>query len=171
MRRLARSSAIFGAAAVVLSSVAVAAVSPRPGSDFFYVSHGHFSITLVTTAKGRQIGPGKPDSAVLVSDVLLVCPSSSSTSVSELLVGFPGVKLKLSHGHYRFTISYRWKHPRHNIIAGPGAGSHTILKSASVKVNGTVSKPKLITGTVSVKAHGCTLPTSHYRAAVTNFSG
>jgi hypothetical protein len=151
-------------AVAALSSVAIAAVAPKPRTVFFYVSHGHFSITLVRKA-ATQIQEGRPGSTSVVSDVLIVCPAGGKSSVSELLLGFPGAKLKRTRGHYRFTRSYSWKHPRLNIISGTGAGTHTFLKSANVNVTGTVATAKLITGAVSVKAKGCILPSSHYRAA------
>jgi hypothetical protein len=167
MRVRSNMSVALAAIAVVgMSSVALAAVAPRPSSTFFYVHRSHFSITLVTGERGTRIKPGTPASSAEQSLVLVVCPASAAGSVSEALIGFPGAQLKIKHGRYRFTSSYSWTRPRHNIVSGPGAGTHTTLKSASVNVSGTVSKSKLITGTLSVKAAGCDLPSSHFRAGV-----
>ena len=160
------SVALAAIAVVGVSSVALAAVAPKPSSAFFYVARGHFSITLVTGARATRIQSGTPASTAERSLLLVACPASAAGSVSEVLIGFPGAKLRIKHGRYRFTSSYAWKRPRHNIVAGPGAGTHTTLKSATVKVSGTVSKARLITGTVSVKAAGCNLPSSHFRAAI-----
>jgi hypothetical protein len=145
-----------------LGSVATAAVTPKPGSVYFYVSHGHFSITLqAKTAK--RLAPGNIAANIGVSGVLTVCPPSGNGAVVELQASFPGAKLKLSHRHYGFAFSYRLKHARLNVIAGPAAGTHTSI-AARVKVSGTVASAKLITGTVSVTAKGCSLPASRYRA-------
>lgn len=143
----------------------MAVVRPPRHAEFFYVATGHFGITLDTNA-ARQIAAGRLDlpRQFAVSGVIVVCPTSVNTSVSELLLGFPGAKLKLMRGHYRFTRFYAWKHARLNIISGARSGTHTFLKSATVKVTGTVASAKLITGTVSVKANGCNLPSSHYQA-------
>jgi hypothetical protein len=158
--------ALAAIAVVGVSSAALAAVAPKSSSEFFYVARSHFSITFATGARATRIKPGTPASTAEQSLVLVVCPASATGSVSEVLIGFPGAKLRIKHGRYRFTSSYSWKRPRHNIVSGPGAGTHTTLKSATVKVSGTVSKAKLITGTVSVKATGCNLPSSHFRAAI-----
>jgi hypothetical protein len=164
------SGLIVAVGVAALSSVAIAAVAPKPRTVFFYVSHSHFSITLVTKT-AKQIQAGRPGSAVVASGVLIVCPAGGSASVSELLLGFPGAKLESTHGRYRFTRSYNWNHARLNIISGTGAGTHTFLKSAGVNVTGTVATAKLITGSVSVNAKGCSLPSSHYQAASGKLSG
>ena len=141
----------------------MAAVKPRPHSVYFYVSHGHFSITLGTTT-ATQIGAGSPNATSVVSDVLIVCPTGATSSIAELHLGFPGAKLKLTKGRYRFARSYVWKHAEHNIISGAGAGTTTYLPSVNVKVTGTVASATLITGTVTVNATGCNMPSSSYSA-------
>ena len=133
----------------------MAAVRPSAHSEFFYVSHGHFSITLFT-ASATTIAP---------SNILIVCPKDANGSISELHLGLPGAKLKLAGGRYRFARAYTWKHPSHVIIIGTGAGTTTTLPSARVRVSGTVTRAGLINGTVSVTAPGCSLPSSAYHAA------
>jgi hypothetical protein len=153
-------------AMLTVSAVAIAAVKPLRHTAFFYLAKGHFSITLDTNA-ARQIAAGRLDlpRQFAVSGILLVCPASASPSVSELLLGFPGAKFKLTRGLYRFTLSYTWKHARVNVISGAGSGTHTFLKSARVRVTGTVASARLITGKVSVVAKGCNLPSSTYQAS------
>ena len=140
--------------ALALSAVAMAAVRPPAHSEFFYVSHGHFSITLFTET-ATTLAP---------STILIVCPRDADGSISELHLGLSGAKLKLVGRRYRFARAYTWKHPSHVIIAGPGAGTTTALPSARVKVSGSVASAGLINGTVSVTAHGCSLPSSAYHA-------
>jgi hypothetical protein len=95
------------------------------------------------------------------SGVLLVCPSSTPGGpVSELHIGFPGATLTLRKHHYSFRVSYTERSAR---LAVVGASHGTLLR-ATVKMTGTVRTAKLITGTVSVKASGCNLSTSSYRA-------
>jgi hypothetical protein len=132
----------------------MAAVRPPAHGEFFYVSHGHFSITLFT-ATSTTIAP---------SYILIVCPKDANGSISELHLGLSGARLTLAGGHYRFARAYTWKHPSHVIIIGTGAGTTTTLPSARVRVSGTVASPGLIKRTVSVTAPGCSLPSSAYHA-------
>ena len=108
---------------------------------------------------------------MVVSDVLIVCPTGANRSIAELHLGFPGAKLKLTKGRYRFARSYIWKHAEHNIISGAGSGTTTYVASAKVKVTGTVTSATRISGTVSVSATACNLPSSPYGATGTTGLG
>ncbi len=127
------------------------------------MKQGSFSIAL-DTKTARQITAGKPGGRLRphqVSGVLVLCPAIKPGSpVRELQVGFSGAKLK--DKHLRFAVSYPQKHARLAVL-NTGA---TTLVSAKLTVTGTVATAKLITGTVSVNAGGCSLRASNYQAAL-----
>lgn len=153
---------------LALSAVAVAATRPRPHTDYFFVSHEHFSITLDTKAAG-VLAAGRPAASggrYPPSGVLILCPTSANGAVAELHLGFPGARLKASRGHYRFKLTYTWKQPSLAVILGPGAGTATTTGPAKVSISGSVVNAKLITGTVSVQEPSCELPRSSFRATV-----
>jgi hypothetical protein len=145
-------------------STALAAVVPKPNTDYFFLASGSFSITLNT--KGRKqltAGTALPVGATRPSTgVLLVCPTSvAGGPVVELHLGFPGARLMLKRGRYGFARSYTENHAK--LVALP-AGAPSTLKGVRVRVSGTVTSAKLITGSVSVQAPGCSLRASRFRA-------
>jgi hypothetical protein len=147
---------------VATSAAAMAAVTPRHPASFFYVKVGTVSITLDTNA-AKQIAAGKPNPAAKlpVSGIIVVCSARGpGGSFVELHIAFPGAKLKPAKGHYGFTSLYTDSHARRAVV---GAHNFTLLR-AKVKVNGTVSSAKLITGTISVSANGCDLKPTNYKA-------
>ncbi len=156
--------------AALLLPVGIAAartpVTPKRPAAFFFVKHGSFSIAL-DTKTATQITAGKPGGRLnqhQVSGVLVLCPARTPASpVTELHVGFRGAKLKLKTKHLRFAVSYTQKHAR-LVVLNTGA---TTVVSAKLTVTGTVATPKLIAGTVSVKASGCSLKLSEYKASFT----
>ena len=154
---------------LLLSAVALAATRPLAHTDFLFVSPSRFGVTLDTKASGvLQVGSPAPPNAPAVyahSGIIVVCPTGADGAISELNVGFPGAKLKLSKGHYRFKLTYTWKQPHIHVIVGPGAGSYTAAAPGRVAISGTVTSAKLITGTIAVHEPGCELPRSSFRAA------
>jgi hypothetical protein len=139
--------------------VAIAAALPRVHTRYFYLKIGKFSITL-TTKSAKQIVAGKP--RVGASAVLVVCPRTSTGGVDEVQLGFPGVKLKLSKGHYGFKITYTEKHA--DVVTITPVFGHVTHEPATVTVTGTVERSKLIAGNISVTAAGCSLAKSKYNA-------
>ena len=80
--------------------------------------------------------------------ILLVCPTVvPSEPVVELHLGFPGVRLKVSHRHYHFTRSYTENGAKLVTLVG---GATSTLTGVKVNVTGTVASAGLLTGTVSV---------------------
>ena len=144
--------------ALTFCAVAFAAALPKAHTRYFYVKAHKFSITL-TTKSAKQIVAAKPQGA---SGILLVCPPTSTGGVNEVQMGFPGVKLKLSKGHYGFSITYTEKHA--DVVTITPVFGHITHEPATATVTGTVKSSKLIVGTVSVTAAGCSLPKSKYKA-------
>jgi hypothetical protein len=157
--------AVF-ALALTFCAVAIAAALPKAHTGYFYLKSGKFSVTL-TTKSAKQIVAGK--ARVGPSAVLVVCPRTSTGGINEVQMGFPGVKLKLSKGHYGFSITYTEKHADVVMIT-PVFGRIT-HEPATATVTGTVESSKLIAGTVSVTAAGCSLPKSKYKATPQKKSG
>jgi hypothetical protein len=154
-----RVTVVVCAVALTFCAVAIAAALPKAHTGFFYVKSGKFSITL-RTKSAKQIVAGKAHGGV--SEVLVVCPRTSTGGVNEVQVGFPGAKLKLSQGHYGFSITYTEKHA--DVVTITPLFGHITHESATATVTGTVEGSKLIAGTVSVTAAGCSLPKSKYKA-------
>ncbi len=92
----------------------------------------------------------------------MVCPRTSTGGVDEVQAGFPGAKLKLTKGRYGFSVKYTENSADLTTIS-PVFG-HSTHTSATVSVTGTVSSSRLIVGTVSVHAAGCSLPKTKYKA-------
>jgi hypothetical protein len=158
------SGLIAAAVALLLSSSALAAATPKSHSSFFYVEVGTFSITLdIKSSKKILAGPAYSLTAQYpTSAVLVVCPQAVANGpFTELHLGFPGAALKLVKGRYAFTRSYTEKNGK---LAVVGTSATKSEPSASIKVTGTVMSSKLITGTVSVNAPGCSLKSSKYKA-------
>jgi len=155
-----RVAGVVWALALTFCAVAIAAALPKAHTQYFYIKHGAFSITLTSSSSSKQIIAGKPMGA---SAVLVVCPKTSTGAVNELQLGFSGAKLKQSHGHYGFGVTYT-EHSADMVTITPVFGHITHVR-ASASVTGTVKNSKLIQGTVSVTATGCSLPKSTYKAA------
>ena len=68
----------------------------------------------------------------------------------------------MRHGRYGFSRSYTEKN-----VSKLVPGGTTTIKSVKIKLTATVATAKLITGTVSVKAAGCSLKSSTFRAKFT----
>lgn len=160
-----RATLVISALALTFCAVAMAAARPKAHTGYFYLKSGTFSITLTTTS-AKQIVAGKAHG---VSSVLLVCPPTSTGGINEVQMGFPGVKLKLSKGHYGFSITYTEKHA--DVVTIRPAFGHITHEPATARVTGTVESSKLIAGTVSVTAAGCSLPKSKYKATPPKKSG
>jgi hypothetical protein len=146
------------------SAVALAAVAPKAHTAFLYVEFGHFSIALDTKAsKQVTAGAANPTGGQHpVSGILVVCPSTiPGAPVRELHLGFPGATLRPVKGHYTFSRSYT---QRNAPLVTPVGGHTTVLAAVKVKVTGTATSARLITGTVSVTVPECSLKTSRYRA-------
>jgi hypothetical protein len=163
MRR--RSSMLIASPLVLATgSTALAAVTPKPHTDYFFLASGSFSITLntkgpmqLTGSQALPMGATRPSTGVL-----LVCPASvAGGPLAELHVGFPGARLKLQGKYYGFTRSYTENNAKLVVLS---TGATSTVRSVKVRVTGTVATAKLITGTVSVQAPGCSLKPSKFRA-------
>jgi len=149
---------------LAVGSTAVAAVTPKPHTDYFFLASGNFSITLntkgpkqLTGGQALPMGATRP-----TTGILLVCPTSAAGGpVVELHLGFPGARLTLKRGHYGFARSYTENHAK--LVALP-AGAPNTLTGVRVRVSGTVTSARVITGSVSVQARGCSLAASRFRA-------
>jgi hypothetical protein len=161
-----RATLVVSALALTFCAVAMAAALPKAHTRYFYLKFGTFSITL-TTKSAKQIAAGKAHAGV--SEVLVVCPPTSTRGINEVQMGFPGLKLKLSKGHYGFSITYTEK--RADVVTITPVFGHITHEPATATVTGTVARSKLITGTVSVTAAGCGLPKSKYKASPPKTSG
>jgi hypothetical protein len=155
-----RAALVISALALTFCAVAMAAALPKAHTRYFYLKFGKFSITL-TTKSAKRIAAGKA-AHTGVSEPLVVCPATSTGGTNEVQMGFPGVKLKLSKGHYGFSITYTEKHA--NVVTITPVFGHITHEPATATVTGTVESSKLIAGTLSVKAAGCSLPKSKYKA-------
>jgi hypothetical protein len=151
--------------ALTFCAVAMAAALPKAHTRYFYLKSEKFSITL-TTKSAKQIAAGKPQGA---SGVLVVCPPTSTGSSNELQMGFPGVRLKLRKRQYGFSITYTEKHA--DVVTIKPVFGHITHEPATATVTGTVESSKLIAGTVSVTAAGCSLPKARYKATPPPKSG
>jgi hypothetical protein len=161
-----RATLVVSALALTFCAVAMAAALPKAHTRYFYLKFGTFSITL-TTKSAKQIAAGKAHAGV--SEVLVVCPATSTGGINEVQMGFPGAKLKLSKGHYGFSITYTEKHA--DVVTITPVFGHITHEPATATVTGTVESSKLIAGTVSVTAAGCSLPKSKYKATPQKKSG
>jgi hypothetical protein len=162
---LRHATPVVFALALTLCAVAIAASLPKAHTEYFYLKKEKFSVTLTTTS-AKHIAAGKPHG---VSAVLLVCPPTSTGGTNELQMGFPAVKLKRSKGHYGFSVTYTEKHA--DVVTISPVFGHTTHERATATVTGTVKSSKLIAGTVSVTAAGCSLPKSTYKATPPKKSG
>jgi hypothetical protein len=163
---LRRGTLVVSALALTFCAVAMAAALPKAHTRYFYLKFGTFSISL-TTKSAKQIAAGKAHAGV--SEVLVVCPPTSTRGINEVQMGFPGLKLKLSKGHYGFSITYTEK--RADVVTITPVFGHITHEPATATVTGTVESSKLIAGTVSVTAAGCSLPKSKFKATPPKKSG
>ena len=150
--------------ALATSAVAFAAAVALKPYAIFLGSGAEMTLDTKTPTQILAGNPNLPTGQYPPSEITIDCPKSANGSVTELEVGFPGVTLKRAHGHYGFTLAYTWKHAKLLVIMGPGVGKKTFLPSVSVKLTGSVASAKQIDGTLSVTAHGCSLPTERYQA-------
>jgi hypothetical protein len=90
----------------------------------------------------------------------VLCPGTGG-SATELQTGFPGMKLQLRNHHCSFRVSYT--ETRADLVTF-GTSITIAHESARATVTGTVANAKLIAGTVSVAATGCSLKTVTYKA-------
>ena len=154
-----RTAFVVSALALTFCAAVMAAALPKAHTRYFYLEFGKFSIAL-TTKSTKQIAAGKAHSGG--SEVLVVCPPTSTGGINEVQMGFPGVKLKLKKHHYGFSITYTQKHA--DVVTITPVFGHITHEHATATVTGTVESPKLIAGTVSVAAGGCSLPKSRYKS-------
>ncbi len=146
------------------TTAGLAAVAPRAHSAFIYVQVGSFSVTLDTKTATKVIaGVANPAGAQHPrSGVLVVCPATVPNGPLSLLhIGFPGVGLTPVNGHYKFRRLYIERHAR---LVTLGTGAISSAGAVVVRITGTARSAKLITGTISVNAAGCALPSSTYKA-------
>ena len=144
---------------------AASAAKPTAHSSYGFLKAGHFSVTL-NTVTATQIASSPPNvlgSQFPITGIGITCPGKKVAGRSPFLdLGFPGATLKLRHGHYGFTRAYTEK-----AVSKLLPGATTTIKSVKIKLTATVATTKLITGTVSVRAAGCSLKTSSFRARFT----
>ena len=161
--RAARSALLACALAITCSALAMAAALPKTHTDYIYVHHAQplFSVNLATSSATRLVASHPRPKTFPSSSLLVLCPGSTSSHATELQMGFAGARLTRRNGHYRFRVSYTESHA--DLVAFP-KDVVTGHESAHVTITGTVESAKLITGTVSVTAKGCSLKTSRYRA-------
>jgi hypothetical protein len=164
-RKRAVAALLPAALALAAAGSASAAVKARPHASFLATTTGSFSLTLDTRAANEILaGVAVPGEAVQhpISRILVVCPKATPTEyISELHVGFPGARLRLKRGRYSFTRSYTENAAK---LVHFGTGAIETVAGVKVSVTGTVANAKLIKGTVSVQAPGCSLKSSRYSA-------
>jgi len=144
---------------------AASAARPTAHSSYGFRKAGRFSVTLNTIA-ATQISSSPANvlgSQFPITGIGVTCPGKKVSGRSPFLdLGFPGATLKLKHGHYGFSRAYTERG-----VSKLVPGATTTLKSVKIKLSATVATSKLITGTVSVKAAGCSLKSSTFRAKFT----
>jgi hypothetical protein len=153
-------------AALIFCTVALAQALPKPHAQYTTTSSGVF-VELITKSS-KRVAAGKPlGHSARRSHIDVVCGVSPSLGLEELVVGFPGARLTLHKHRYGFRVSYA---ETNAALVYPGGSGKTppMQKSAKVKLSGTVESPKLIAGTVSVTASGCSLKRSKYKATLGN---
>ena len=144
---------------------AASAAKPAAHSSYGYLKAGHFTVTL-NTVTATQISSSPANvlgSQFPITGIGVTCPGKKVAGRSPFLdLGFPGATLKLKHGHYGFSRADTEKN-----VSKLLPGGTTTIKSVKIKLTATVATAKLITGSVSVKAAGCALKTSNFRATFT----
>ena len=144
-------------------AVAAATVAPKRHASYLGLEFGHFSVVLDTQGKRISAGLAGPLNGQLpTSGALVVCPASApGEAVRELHVGFPGAALKVTRGRYRFKRSYTENKAHLVVVVGQVT---TTVSGVRVSITGTVASPKLITGTISLTASGCSLSARKFSA-------
>lgn len=157
-----------GAAALLLVGAALAAggatlPEKATGFDNNHTSHGFIKVNpivlLVTSANGKAIHQWAPavggqDTALDAgSSVRFTCPKDmplQGFSQASAGVTFPGVKLKLSHGKYGFSVKWTTK-PYANYWF-----STSKEPKLKLTMTGTVTSKTVIAGTLKIVGGGCT---------------
>lgn len=157
-RRFLLTLATAGAFGLMLGAVALAAAPlPKTGIAYSTSAGKHkVSITLVTGASDpKRIEPGAAalGSQFALSGGSLQCPKAKKSPGFHgepfAVFGFPGAKLKLTHGKYAFSKTA--KVPNTAPFGSSGVKPFTL----KVKITGTVLSPTKITGTVTAKGGPC----------------
>jgi hypothetical protein len=155
MRVIAAATAVI--LACVLAAVALAAAPlPKPASAFSTGGFKHgVSLTLVSSVDGKKIEAGGAalGSQFALSGGAVQCPKAKKSKgfheVPFAIFGFPGAKLKLSHGTYGFSKSIT---EREAVPLGSEGVKPFTLK---VKIAATVTGPTAIAGTVKASGGPC----------------
>jgi hypothetical protein len=148
-----------GASLAALTAAVALASAPLPKTGKAYSTSGNkggVSLTLVTGATNpRKIQPGAAalGSSFALSGGSVLCHKAKKISgfhgTPFAVFGFPGAKLKLVHGKYRFAKTA--KVPNTVPLGSSGVKAFTL----KVKIAGTVAGPNLIKGTVKAKGGPC----------------
>ncbi len=155
--RLLKTAAIAtGLVAVLLVGVALAAPLPKGAKAYSTDGRKHgVALTFVTSTSGKAIEQGSAalGSQYPLSGGSLQCPKAKKNhgfhEAPFALFGFPGAKLKLSHGKFGFTKT----------IKTPDAvplGSSVKPFTLKVTIAGSVASPTSIKGTLKAKGGPCT---------------
>ncbi len=147
-----------GAFGLLLAGLAFASAPlPKPAKAYStgHIRHG-VSLTLVTgPSSGRVIEPGGAavGSQFALSGGAVLCKKAKKGpgfhEVPFAVFGFPGARLKLSHGEYGFSKSF--KTPETSVL-----GSTAKPFTLKVKIKAVVASPNAIKGTVKPRGGPCT---------------
>lgn len=144
-----------GLVAVLLVGVALAAPLPQGAKAFSTGGRKHgLSLTLVTSVSGKSIEPGEAalGSQFALSGGAVECHKAKKNhgfhETPFALFGFPGAKLKLTHGKYGFSKATKSE--------TSALGSSAKPFKLTVTIAGVVASPTSIKGTVKVKGGPCT---------------
>src|SRR5450755_3548350 len=109
-----RIALIVCALALTFCAAAIAAIRPKAHTGFIYAHHlkPKFSVELGTSSPTHLIASKPRPKAFPASSLLVLCPGASAPT--ELQMGFPGARLTLRKGHYRFQVSYT--EPRADLV-------------------------------------------------------
>lgn len=155
--RLLKAAALAtGLIALLLVGMALAAPLPKGAKAYSTGGRKHgVVLTLVTSTSGKAIEKGSAalGSQYALSGGSVQCPKAKKNHGFHespiALFGFPGAKLKLSHGKFSFTKT----------IKTPGEvplGSSVKPFTLQVTIAGSVASPTAIKGTVKAKGGPCT---------------
>ena len=148
-------------------TAAGAASAPRLWAHHAYSwRHGTFHGDLIATST-TKLAPGADNvlgSQYPTSAVVLQCPKIPHAGASPpfAVVGFPGVRLKRSHGRFGFASTYA-----HTVELNFDGGEAPVPIRVTVTIAGSVTSAKKISGKITIKAKGCSLRRTSFVATAT----
>jgi hypothetical protein len=154
-RRASLSVGITAAAVGALALAPGAPAAPLPHKEKDYSTHGYqhgVSVQMITSAtNGRRIEAGTAPigSQYAAGGIYVKCPHVTKTGPFEpfMLVPYPAITMKLSHGHYGFSKKIS---ERTNVLSSSAPAS-----TVKVTFTGSVRSASEIAGTVTITGGVC----------------